>query len=100
MAQGFRVAGDTPVKRLGDFLPVLRPVQIPFVPRVAQESDFSEHGGHGGADQNHKRRAFDASIMRRGVACRRLRKQRRLYVPREGLGLGNLIVQRDRLNQV
>ena len=62
MAQGIGVVGDALVQRFGDLLTMLGFSQHGFVAGVGEEADFSEHAGHGCADQHDEGRFLNIRV--------------------------------------
>src|SRR5215212_5553189 len=63
-----RIGAAAVEQRVGDLLPVLRAAQHRGLLCIRQATDFRQHGGHVGGDEDQERRPFDAPVFESGIA--------------------------------
>src|SRR6267143_1850051 len=94
------IFGDAAIERLGDLLPVVRPLQLALVVRVGDEADLGEDRRHVGADQHHEGRLLHATVARAAALGVQAGVKRRLHVRGEFLAFIDLVCERELLYQV
>src|ERR1700688_2201014 len=67
MAQRLRIMRDALIQRFSQALAMIGPLQKLLLPRIAEETDLREDGGHRGANEHDERRFLDAAILGRCV---------------------------------
>src|SRR5437868_9220682 len=99
-AQAALIVGDSAIEALRDALPVLRLAQLRSVPGIGDKRNLRENGWHVRADQYDEWRLLDSAVLQAFVTFLQPGVERSLHIRGELAALGDLILERDLLNQV